>query len=70
MNEQLKLDAEQMGMTVDEYQVYLAEMAEMAQAVHGLTAVVKDLTDTVATHAATTKFQINSAQWHMEGGKR
>ena len=67
MNEQLQLEAEQMGMTVDEYLAYLASQAEMLQAVKDLTQAVKDLTGTVATHAANTQLQVNSLEWRMEG---
>lgn len=63
MNEQLQLEAQQMGMTVDEYVAYLASQAEMLQSVRDLTKAVKHLAGTVAMHAAQSQLQINSAEW-------
>ena len=66
MSDQLQLEAEQLGMSVDEYMTYLAEMAELSQAIRDLTQAVKDLTSTVAMHAANTQLQVNRAQWSIE----
>ena len=59
MNEQMQLEAEQMGMTVDEYLANQADLAEMAQAVHGWTQAVKSLTNTVTERTVATLVQID-----------